>query len=103
MECLHPALNAEGYLPEVRERAEIEVKYAGYIQRDQAENHRLNAELQRPIPEQLDYRQVPGLSNEVVQRLEAARPRTLDQAARIQGITPAALNLLLVHTKRLAG
>jgi tRNA uridine 5-carboxymethylaminomethyl modification enzyme len=100
---LYPDLASEEREPEVRERAEIEVKYAGYIARDQAENQRLNAELDRPIPDHLDYRSVEGLSNEVVQRLEAARPRTLEQAARIQGITPAALNLLLVHSKRLAG
>ncbi|MEF8792296.1 tRNA uridine-5-carboxymethylaminomethyl(34) synthesis enzyme MnmG [Thiohalorhabdus sp.] len=100
---LFPDAGLEVYDPEVRKRAEIEVKYAGYIERDQAENRRLNAELERPMPEGLDYRQIRGLSNEVVQRLEAARPRTLDQAARIQGVTPAALNLLLVHAKRLAG
>ncbi|HKJ71046.1 MAG TPA: tRNA uridine-5-carboxymethylaminomethyl(34) synthesis enzyme MnmG [Gammaproteobacteria bacterium] len=100
---LWPPLEADGYEPAVRERAEIEVKYAGYIERDRDENNRLNAELQRAIPEGIDYRQVGGLSNEVVQRLEAARPRTLDQASRIQGMTPAALNLLLVHSKRLAG
>ena len=100
---LCPDLGLEGYSSKVRQRAEIEVKYAGYIQRDQAENQRLNAELDRPIPEGLEYNRIKGLSNEVVQRLEAARPRTLDQAARIQGVTPAALNLLLVHTKRMAG
>jgi len=103
VERLHPELNSADYDPEVIARAEIEVKYAGYIERDAAEHRRLNTELERAIPDALDYRAVPGLSNEVVQRLEAARPRTLDQAARIQGVTPAALNLLLVHTKRLAG
>ncbi|MFB6260935.1 MAG: tRNA uridine-5-carboxymethylaminomethyl(34) synthesis enzyme MnmG, partial [Thiohalorhabdaceae bacterium] len=100
---LCPDLGLKDYSIEVRQRAEIEVKYAGYIQRDQAENQRLNAERDRPIPEGLEYNRIKGLSNEVVQRLEAARPRSLDQAARIQGVTPAALNLLLVHTKRMAG
>jgi tRNA uridine 5-carboxymethylaminomethyl modification enzyme len=96
-------LDLGGYAEEVRQRAEIEVKYAGYIERDRMENERLGAELHRVIPESLDFASVTGLSNEVVQRLETARPRTLDQASRIQGVTPAALNLLLVHTKRLAG
>jgi len=88
---------------EVRERAEIEVKYAGYIQRDQAEHRRVNAEMDRPLPEDMAFHCIQGLSNEVVQRLEQARPLTLGQAANIQGVTPAALSLLLVHAKRHAG
>ncbi|MFP4614589.1 MAG: tRNA uridine-5-carboxymethylaminomethyl(34) synthesis enzyme MnmG [Thiohalorhabdus sp.] len=91
------------YPEEVRQRAEIEVKYAGYIERDQAQTRRLEAEMDRPIPDGLEFAEVRGLSNEVVQRLEAARPRTLGQAANVQGVTPAALSLLLVHSKRRAG
>jgi len=87
----------------IRERAEIEVKYAGYIQRDQAEHQRVNAEMDRTLPEDMPFHRIQGLSNEVVQRLEQARPRTLGQAANIQGVTPAALSLLLVHAKRQTG
>ena len=87
----------------VRERAEIEVKYAGYIERDRVEHERVAAEHGRRIPADLDYSQVQGLSNEVVQRLDRARPETIGQAANIQGVTPAALSLLLVHAKRRAG
>ncbi len=93
----------EGFSAEIRERAEIEVKYAGYIQRDRTEHQRLEAELDRPLPKDLEYRAIRGLSNEVVQRLEAARPGTLAQASRIQGVTPAALSLLRVHAKRRVG
>ncbi|MFA9459241.1 tRNA uridine-5-carboxymethylaminomethyl(34) synthesis enzyme MnmG [Thiohalorhabdus methylotrophus] len=91
------------YPKRIRERAEIEVKYAGYIERDLAQNRRLESEMERSIPEGLAFSEIRGLSNEVVQRLEAARPRTLAQAANVQGVTPAALSLLLVHTKRKAG
>jgi tRNA uridine 5-carboxymethylaminomethyl modification enzyme len=85
---------------EVIRRAEIEVKYAGYIERDQALLERLNSERDRSLPPELDYRSLSGLSEEVTQRLERARPETLGQAANIPGITPAALSLLLVHAKR---
>ena len=92
-----------GEAENLRNRAEIEVKYAGYIERDQAEQQRVKAEMERALPETMSYTQIEGLSNEVVQRLEAARPRTLGQAANIPGITPAALSLLLVHAKRQTG
>ncbi len=88
---------------EVSERAEIEVKYAGYIARDQEQHRRISGELDRPLPAGIDFTRITGLSAEVAQRLERARPQTLGQAANIQGITPAALSLLLVHAKRLAG
>jgi tRNA uridine 5-carboxymethylaminomethyl modification enzyme len=92
-----------GISADTRQRAEIEVKYSGYIQRDQAEHQRVNAEMDRALPEDMVFQRIQGLSNEVVQRLEQARPRTLGQAANIQGMTPAALSLLLVHAKRQTG
>lgn len=85
---------------EVVEQIEIQAKYEGYIERQRAEVER-NAEMEaRELPADLDYRQVKGLSAEVQQKLNRHRPRTIGQAARISGITPAAISLLLVHLKR---
>lgn len=79
---------------------EIEVKYAGYVARQQAEVDRgANNETIR-LPQDLDYTLVQGLSKEVQQKLNAAKPETIGQAGRIQGITPAAISLLLVHLKK---
>ena len=86
--------------PAVAEQVEIQLKYAGYIVRQQLEVERqANQEHQR-IPDDLDYGQVRGLSIEVRQRLAQHRPETVGHASRIQGITPAAISLLLVHLKR---
>ena len=86
--------------PLVAEQVEIVTKYAGYIDRQRDEVARHEAHESTRIPEGLDYAQVSGLSIEVRQKLEAARPETVGQAARISGITPAAISLLLVHLKR---
>ncbi|HET8596448.1 MAG TPA: tRNA uridine-5-carboxymethylaminomethyl(34) synthesis enzyme MnmG [Castellaniella sp.] len=83
------------------EQLDIEVKYAGYVQRQRLEIDRQQAQEGQVIPEDFDYAGIPGLSTEVRQRLEAARPATVGQAGRISGITPAAVSLLLVHLKRL--
>jgi tRNA uridine 5-carboxymethylaminomethyl modification enzyme len=84
----------------VVEQIEIQAKYEGYIERQRAEVER-NAEMEaRELPPDLDYRQVTGLSAEVQQKLNRHRPRTIGQAARISGVTPAAISLLLVHLKR---
>ncbi len=86
--------------PEVATQVEIATKYAGYIDRQQDEvARRLTQETQR-IPDDLDYADVRGLSTEARQKLAAGRPETVGQAARISGITPAAVALLLVHLKR---
>ena len=84
----------------VIEQIEIQAKYDGYIERQRAEVER-NAEMEgRELPTDLDYREVKGLSVEVQQKLNRHRPRTVGQAARISGVTPAAISLLLVHLKR---
>ena len=84
----------------VVEQIEIQAKYEGYIERQRTEVAR-NAEMEtRELPEDLDYQQVKGLSAEVQQKLNRHRPRTIGQAARISGVTPAAISLLLVHLKR---
>lgn len=85
---------------QVAEQVEIQVKYAGYIERQKIEiNRNLRYETLK-IPADLDYSNVVGLSSEVTEKLKAAGPETLGQAARISGVTPAAVSLLLVHLKR---
>jgi tRNA uridine 5-carboxymethylaminomethyl modification enzyme len=86
--------------PAVAEQVEIQAKYEGYIERQREEVAR-RAELDsRGLPADLDYREVRGLSAEVQQKLNRHRPETIGQAARISGVTPAAISLLLVHLKR---
>ncbi|MDB5720667.1 MAG: mnmG, partial [Alphaproteobacteria bacterium] len=77
-------------------------RYAPYVERQESEVRRLRADEAVRIPATLDYRSVGGLSNEMVERLSAARPPTLGAAGRIRGITPAALAAILVHARRRA-
>jgi tRNA uridine 5-carboxymethylaminomethyl modification enzyme len=84
----------------VAEQVEIATKYAGYIDRQQTEIARHRAQEEQPLPSDLDYRTVRGLSTEVQQKLNLHRPETVGQAGRISGVTPAAVSLLLVHLKR---
>jgi tRNA uridine 5-carboxymethylaminomethyl modification enzyme len=86
--------------PSVAEQVEVATKYAGYIERQKDEIARALANEQTRLPSDLDYRTVRGLSTEVQQRLNQQKPDTIGQAARMQGITPAAVSLLLVHLKR---
>jgi len=86
--------------PAVAEQVEISAKYAGYIDRQKAEVELALAQENTPIPSDMDYAGVRGLSREAQQKLAQQRPETVGQAARIQGITPAAISLLLVHLKR---
>jgi tRNA uridine 5-carboxymethylaminomethyl modification enzyme len=95
-----PVCGAEA--PQVAEQVEIATKYAGYIARQQDEVARHGAHESTRIPVGLDYAEVTGLSIEVRQKLAAARPETIGQAARTSGVTPAAISLLLVHLKRRA-
>ena len=85
---------------DVAEQVEIQVKYEGYIQRQREEVARRADFETRALPADLDYREVRGLSAEVQQKLDRHRPETIGQAARISGVTPAAISLLLVHLKR---
>jgi tRNA uridine 5-carboxymethylaminomethyl modification enzyme len=82
------------------EQVEIEAKYSGYIERQQEDVNRLRAYENTIIPDDFDYSQVDGLSNEVKQKLIAARPQTLARASRISGVTPAAISLVLVYLKK---
>jgi tRNA uridine 5-carboxymethylaminomethyl modification enzyme len=87
-------------LPEVIEQLEIQAKYQGYIERQQVEIDKSLAHESMSLPPDLDYADVRGLSFEVKQKLTQARPQTLGQASRVQGVTPAAISLLLVYLKR---
>lgn len=84
----------------VREQVEIQVKYQGYIDRQQVEIERLQRYEHWRLPDEMDYANVVGLSNEVREKLRAQRPETVGQASRIPGVTPAAVSLLLVHLKK---
>jgi tRNA uridine 5-carboxymethylaminomethyl modification enzyme len=85
---------------EVAEQVEIRAKYAGYIARQRDEIERVQEQEHMSLPADLDYATVRGLSREAVQILSRARPDTLGQAARLQGMTPATVSLLLVHLKK---
>ncbi|MFZ3322166.1 MAG: tRNA uridine-5-carboxymethylaminomethyl(34) synthesis enzyme MnmG [Usitatibacter sp.] len=95
----------EGHSPaesDVAEQVEIAAKYAGYIERQRDEVERNRAQEHASVPRDMDYASVRGLSKEVQQKLAQHRPETVGQASRIQGVTPAAISLLLVHLKRRA-
>jgi tRNA uridine 5-carboxymethylaminomethyl modification enzyme len=84
----------------VAEQVEIAAKYSGYLERQNEEIERQRRHEDTLIPEHFDYAGVRGLSAEVLQKLQRARPQTIGQAQRIAGVTPAAISLLLVHLKR---
>jgi tRNA uridine 5-carboxymethylaminomethyl modification enzyme len=85
---------------EVAAQVEIQAKYDGYIARQKEEIARRGEFESLPLPQNLDYRQVHGLSAEAQQKLNQHKPETIGQASRISGMTPAAISLLLVHLKR---
>ena len=85
---------------DVAEQVEIQAKYAGYLDRQHAEIVRQQRQQDQPLPLDFDYTMVRGLSNEACEKLQVVRPETIGQAARIPGITPAAVSLLLVHIKK---
>mgnify|MGYP001069230017 FL=1 len=100
-----PTANAlpEDLQSEVLEQIEISFKYAGYIDKQKEEIERLAAQESVPLPADFNYMAVDALSIEVRQRLSKQRPNTLGQAARISGVTPAAVSLLLIHLKKKGG
>jgi len=85
---------------QIENQVEIEARYSGYLLRQQQEIDRARNNEQTSLPDDLDYRSVRGLSNELRQKLDETRPATLGQATRISGMTPAAISLLLVHIKK---
>jgi len=98
--ALAPALG--GFRRELVEEAIQDRRYAPYILRQQREVEALRADESVRLPADLDYGALPGLSNEMVERLSRARPATLGAAARVRGVTPAALAAILVHARRRA-
>ena len=105
-EVSYKTLSALGYpLQEeissgVIEQVEIQIKYAGYINRQEEQVERFKKMENIKLPFDFDYRKIPGLSREVQEKLTAIRPVSLGQASRISGITPAALSILMVYVKR---
>ncbi len=85
---------------QIETQVEVQAKYAGYIDRQEREIAKHAKQEALRLPEDLDYAQVHGLSNEARQRLQAARPVTLGQASRLEGMTPSAVSLLLVHLRK---
>ena len=82
------------------EEAEIQVKYEGYLDRQRELAARSEQQEQAVLPEDMDYARVAGLSREAVEKLDRIQPRTLGQAGRISGITPAAISCLEIHLKK---
>ena len=85
---------------QVELQIEVQAKYAGYIDRQEREIAKHAKQEQLRLPEDIDYAAVDGLSNEARQRLESARPVTVGQASRLEGMTPSAVSLLLIHIKK---
>lgn len=97
------ALDSADTTTEAIEQIETQAHYAGYVQRQANEIQRLRSQKHRRIPPGFDYDSVPGLSNELREKLTGLQPETIGQAERIQGMTPAALTLLLLRLKVIAG
>ena len=85
---------------QIATQVEVQARYAGYIDRQEREIAKHAKQENLRLPEDIDYSEVDGLSNEARQRLGASRPVTLGQASRLEGMTPSAVSLLLVHLKK---
>ncbi len=92
--------NMEGVEDPVLEQVEIHAKYDGYIERQLDEIARFKKMEEMTLPEEIDFKAVPGLSIEVVEKLSDLKPRSLGQAARISGITPASISMLMVYLRK---
>jgi len=84
----------------VREQVEIQIKYKGYIDRQEEDIQKLRRQENTPLPVDFDYQQMQGLSNELKQKLESVRPDNIARASRIPGMTPAAISLMLIYLKK---
>ena len=82
------------------QRAITEIKYAGYINKQIREINKTKKQNRKKIPDDIEYFKIPGLSNEVLEKLTQAQPKTIGDAASIEGVTPAAINLILIHVKK---
>jgi len=96
-------IETENMAAQVSQQVEIQIKYQGYIDRQQDEIERSKKQENTPLPDDFDYSQMQGLSNELRQKLSAARPVNIGRASRIPGMTPAAVSLLLIYLKKHRG
>ncbi len=101
IDLLGKVVDLGGEDPVVANQVEVEAKYEGYIKRQDEEIARIRRHESIELPQQLAFSEIDGLSTELRQKLQQVRPATLARAARIPGMTPAALSLLLVHAKKL--
>ena len=85
---------------QVELQVEVQAKYQGYIERQQREIDAHAKQDSLRLPEDINYDQVEGLSNEAIERLKKARPLTLGHASRLEGVTPSTVSLLLLHMKK---
>jgi tRNA uridine 5-carboxymethylaminomethyl modification enzyme len=100
-DCLKSIWPALCSIPEsIAEQLQIEAGYTGYLERQEADIHAFRKDEALPLPAEIDYEAVPGLSNEVRLKLKEARPATLGAASRLPGMTPAALTILLGYVRR---
>ena len=90
----------EGLTDSVKQQVEIQAKYSGYIDRQKDEIERNKKQQNVVLPTDIDYSVIGGLSNEIIQKLQAHQPETIGQASRISGVTPAAISLLLITLKK---
>ncbi len=86
--------------PKIAEQLQIDAKYAVYLDRQSSDIESYRRDESFELPDDLDYAALPGLSHELRQKIQTLRPRTIGQAGRIDGITPAALTLLVAHVRR---
>ncbi len=92
-----------GVSSELGSQIEMEIKYEGYINRQREEIARFHRFENMKIPKAFEYANIPGLSNEIVQKLSKVKPESVGQASRISGVTPAAISVLLVHIRKNLG
>ena len=91
----------DGVDPRALEKVEVRVKYEGYVARLEDQMSRFRKLEEVPLPDDIDYRSLGSLSNEVVEKLERSRPANLGQASRLPGLTPAAITHLMMHLRRI--
>jgi tRNA uridine 5-carboxymethylaminomethyl modification enzyme len=92
-----PVVESFDVRPEELSSIETAIKYEGYLKQQERQIERLQNAESRILPDDLDYAQMPGLSGEMIEKLSRVRPRSLGQAGRIPGVTPAAMSVVLFH------
>ena len=93
-------LDLSNYSDDVKEQVEINIKYAGYIEKEYKEKEKLLKMEEKQIPEDIDYNKIKNIASEARQKLSLVRPTTIAQASRISGVNPVDISLLLVYLKK---